>query len=72
MTSHRPLDKTNPEFSTRVFPGYCEYRIENWHLARDGSGQVINGTSGFGWLDASVPIIAGILWKVFFQFCCFQ
>ncbi|KAF9457229.1 hypothetical protein BDZ94DRAFT_1273770 [Collybia nuda] len=61
MTLYRPLHETNPEFSVHLFPGYYEYRVENWRLARDGSGRVIHNVSSFGWVDAFAFIFASIL-----------
>ncbi|KIL69648.1 hypothetical protein M378DRAFT_69222 [Amanita muscaria Koide BX008] len=57
-----PLAATNPEFSLVECPGYHEYRIENWRLARDGSGKVINGVSSLSWVDASLALALSYLW----------
>ena len=45
MRRIRPIPDTHPQFSVLDLPGYREYRVENWHLARDGSGRIIRGTS---------------------------
>lgn len=49
MKRIRPIPDTHPQFSVLDLPGYREYRVENWHLARDGSGRIIRGTSYFLW-----------------------
>ncbi|TRM61880.1 hypothetical protein BD626DRAFT_500808 [Schizophyllum amplum] len=46
-----PLPLTNPELIIIEKPGYTEYRVENWRLARDGSGHVVYGFSGYTWKD---------------------
>ncbi|KAF8628413.1 hypothetical protein AX15_003935 [Amanita polypyramis BW_CC] len=53
---------TNPEFSVLECPGYCEYRIENWRLARDGSGKIITSASGLSWLDAFLAATFSFMW----------
>ncbi|KII88622.1 hypothetical protein PLICRDRAFT_41813 [Plicaturopsis crispa FD-325 SS-3] len=58
----RPLPDTNPEFCILQCPGYREYRVENWHLARDGSGRVVRGTSGWSWKEAIFPAIVSLAW----------
>jgi len=45
MKRIHPIPDTHPQFSVLDLPGYREYRVENWHLARDGSGRIIRGTS---------------------------
>ncbi|TFK76558.1 hypothetical protein BDN72DRAFT_923582 [Pluteus cervinus] len=62
MKQSRPLPVTHPEYSVLEFPGYYEYRIENWHLARDGSGRVIRGARGLSLMDAFVVGLLAILW----------
>ncbi|KAL1735197.1 hypothetical protein EV714DRAFT_201124 [Schizophyllum commune] len=46
-----PLPLTNPELLVIEAHGYTEYRVENWRLARDGSGRVVYGFSGCSWKD---------------------
>ena len=52
----RPLPNISPEFSVFDFPGIREYRVENWHLSRAGTGGVVNGASIFGWQDLLIVI----------------
>ncbi|KAJ7109260.1 hypothetical protein C8R44DRAFT_635407 [Mycena epipterygia] len=51
----------SPEFRVFHHPGFTEYRVENWRLARDGSGRVVSGVSGWTW-QYSLPLIAALLW----------
>src|SRR6266576_2393351 len=53
---------TNPEFSILEYPGYFEYRVENWHLARDGSGRTITRISSLAWLDAILTAALSVTW----------
>ena len=46
-----PLPLTNPELIVIEAHGCTEYRVENWRLARDGSGRVVYGFSGCTWKD---------------------
>jgi phosphatidylinositol N-acetylglucosaminyltransferase subunit H len=52
MPCHRPLAETHPELLVNEHQGFTEFRVENRHLARDGSGVIIKGCFGFTWLDA--------------------
>ncbi|KAJ6630676.1 hypothetical protein B0H10DRAFT_2160093 [Mycena sp. CBHHK59/15] len=52
----------SPEFSVFHYPGSTEYRVENWRLARDGSGRVIMGVSGWTWQYSLLPLILSLLW----------
>jgi len=62
MQHSRPLANTNPEFSVLDFPGFREYRVENWHLSRDGNQSVIRGATGLTWKVAIMPIVLGLIW----------
>lgn len=62
MQRSRPLPVTNPEFSITEFPGFREYRVENWRLARDGSTRVIKGASGLTWRDALGSLFLSLIW----------
>ena len=53
---------TNPEFSVLECPGYSEYRVENWRLARDGSGRTISRISTLSWLDAILAAALSVAW----------
>ncbi|EGN95382.1 hypothetical protein SERLA73DRAFT_186323 [Serpula lacrymans var. lacrymans S7.3] len=57
-----PLPDTHPEFSIIEWPGFWEYRVENWHLARDGSGRVINGAKTWTWFDSVLPLALSFVW----------
>lgn len=47
MSRQRPFLETYPQFSVYDINGYSEYRIENWHLSRDGRDvKVINHALG--------------------------
>ncbi|KAI0053999.1 hypothetical protein FA95DRAFT_1480209 [Auriscalpium vulgare] len=64
MRGSRPLPDTNPELLVLDAQDLCrEYRVENWHLARDGSGRVIRGASGLTWLDGVLVAVSGVLWR---------
>ncbi|KAF8699452.1 hypothetical protein AX14_000952 [Amanita brunnescens Koide BX004] len=53
---------TNPEFSVLECPGYSEYRVENWRLARDGSGRTISRISTLSWLDGILAAALSVAW----------
>ncbi|KAJ7710028.1 hypothetical protein B0H17DRAFT_915938 [Mycena rosella] len=52
----------SPEFAVFQHPGFTEYRVENWRLARDGSGRVFMGVSGWSWQYSLIPLIVSLLW----------
>lgn len=60
MQHTRPLPD-HPEFTVRQYEGVREYRVENWRLARDGSGRVLK-LYGWTWADVVVPIVVAVLW----------
>ncbi|ETW85990.1 hypothetical protein HETIRDRAFT_122293 [Heterobasidion irregulare TC 32-1] len=61
MRRTRPLPDTNPELIVIETPGLCyEYRVENCHLAQDGSRRVEQGTSRLSWKDG---LCTQILWE---------
>lgn len=62
MRRRHPLPDTNPELTVLELPGFCEYRVENWRLARDGSGRVVKGISGWTWRESIAIVILGLLW----------
>ncbi|KIK19630.1 hypothetical protein PISMIDRAFT_107189 [Pisolithus microcarpus 441] len=62
MRSNRPLLDTHPEFSVIEWPTFHEYRVENWRLARDGSGRIIRGAVTWTWLDLCLPLLISFLW----------
>jgi phosphatidylinositol glycan class H protein len=62
MQRFQPLGATNPEFTVLVWPGFREYRVENWHLARNDSSRVIRGATGLTWQVAIVPVVFGFIW----------
>ncbi|KAJ6547444.1 hypothetical protein B0H19DRAFT_268377 [Mycena capillaripes] len=51
-----------PEFVIFRRPGFTEYRVENWRLARDGSGKVLMGVSGWIWYYSLLPLVVSLLW----------
>ncbi|TFK54966.1 hypothetical protein OE88DRAFT_1653552 [Heliocybe sulcata] len=61
----RPLPSTHPEFTVHDNLGYCEYRVENWHLKRDGSGRVVEGYSRLSWKDALLSALFAVMWSFF-------
>ncbi|KAL4076918.1 hypothetical protein V8B97DRAFT_2021604 [Scleroderma yunnanense] len=63
MRRNRPLPATHPEFSVIEWPGFCEYRVENWRLARDGSGRVIRNTAAWSWIDLCFPLFLAFFWS---------
>lgn len=64
MRRSRPLPDTNPELLVIETPGLCrEYRVENWHLARDGSGRIIKGVSRLAWKDVIFAALATLMWS---------
>lgn len=62
MRISQPLFATNPEFLILDFPGYREYRVENWRVTRDGTGRVIYGTTAWTWPCTLVLFIAFVFW----------
>ncbi|KAJ7046655.1 hypothetical protein C8F04DRAFT_204418 [Mycena alexandri] len=52
----------SPEFVILRHPGFTEYRVENWRLARDGSGRILMGVSGWTWQYSLLPLIISLLW----------
>ncbi|KAJ7452537.1 hypothetical protein B0H11DRAFT_2010556 [Mycena galericulata] len=52
----------NPEYVVFHRPGFTEYRVENWRLARDGGGRVVMGVSGWIWPYSLLPLISSLLW----------
>ncbi|KAI6103608.1 hypothetical protein F5141DRAFT_216969 [Pisolithus sp. B1] len=62
MRSTRPLRDTHPEFLVIEWPTFHEYRVENWRLARDGSGRIIRGAVTWTWLDLCLPLFISFLW----------
>ncbi|KAG9318914.1 hypothetical protein JVU11DRAFT_1025 [Chiua virens] len=63
MRQTRPLPERHPEFTVHHWPGFTEYRVENWRLARDGSRRVLRGTSTWSWLDAVILALAATLFQ---------
>ncbi|KAJ7098033.1 hypothetical protein B0H15DRAFT_638770 [Mycena belliarum] len=52
----------SPEFAVLKHPGFTEYRVENWHLARDGTGRIVKGVSKSVWQYSLLPLLASLLW----------
>jgi len=58
----RPLPGTYPELEIRPnWPIYVEYRVNNWKLARDGSGRV---RRGFGWSFWDITVVAVLVYLI--------
>jgi len=62
MKRSRPLPDTHPEYTLLQFPGHYEFRVENWHLSRDGSGTMIQGAKGLSLPDAFLVLALAIFW----------
>ena len=54
----RPLP-THPQFSITHWPGFTEYRVEHWRLARDGSGRFLHRE--VGWSRDVVVLVGAVL-----------
>lgn len=63
MRLTRPLPCTHPELTIIEHPGYQEFRVENWRLARDGSGRIVRGTSIWEWWDVVVFLALSLIWE---------
>jgi len=44
-------------------PNFREYKIENWHLARDGSQRVVKGAHGLTWTSATIIAFLSLAWR---------
>ncbi|TFK42693.1 hypothetical protein BDQ12DRAFT_676642 [Crucibulum laeve] len=62
MQHQCPLPDSYPQFSVLDLPGYREYRVENWRLAKDGTRRVLQGTSGIDWQLAFISLLLAWLW----------
>jgi hypothetical protein len=62
MQQTRPLPDCHPELSVTEWPSFREYRVENWRLARDGSGNVVRGATSWGWIDLCLPVVISFIW----------
>jgi phosphatidylinositol N-acetylglucosaminyltransferase subunit H len=62
MKCIRPLAKTHPELLIVEGRGYREYRVQNSHLARSGSGKIVKGYTSWAWKDAFIVAICALLW----------
>ena len=67
----RPLP-THPEFTIIHWPGFTEYRVEHWRLARDGSGRILR--QAVGWSRDVVVLVGAVLavWVRVTQLCVGQ
>ncbi|THV05306.1 hypothetical protein K435DRAFT_826501 [Dendrothele bispora CBS 962.96] len=57
-----PLPSTHPEFSVLKSDVFCEYRVENWHLSRDGKNSVIRNASSWSLWHSLIPLVLSVLW----------
>jgi len=62
MRRTRPLPDTHPELSVIEWPSFREYRVENWRLARDGSGNIVRGATSWAWIDLCLPVLLSFIW----------
>ena len=61
MRRSRPLPDSYPEFSILEYPGFREYRVENWRLARDGS-RAARKASYLRWRDVITVTLLSLVW----------
>jgi phosphatidylinositol N-acetylglucosaminyltransferase subunit H len=55
----------HPEFLVLDTPDLCrEYRVENWHLARDGSKRVVRSASPPNVWDALIVLMVALVWPL--------
>lgn len=59
MQQTRPLPG-HPEFSVIDYPGYREYCVENFYVARDGSGRIVRRATGLSWYWAVIPVLLSL------------
>lgn len=60
--NQRPyIDNAHPQYRIYTYPDFIEHRIENWHLARDGSGRVVRHDA-WTLTDALVAAILAVSW----------
>ncbi|KXN85484.1 hypothetical protein AN958_11288 [Leucoagaricus sp. SymC.cos] len=59
MPQTRPLIG-HPEFSITNHPGYREYRVDNFYVARDGSGRIVRKATGFSTYCAFAPVLLAL------------
>jgi phosphatidylinositol glycan class H protein len=58
----RPLPRTHPELEIRPsWPLYVEYRVNNWRLAKDGTGRV---RRGFGWSFWDIIMVSALVYLI--------
>ncbi|KAG1756519.1 uncharacterized protein EDB91DRAFT_1325549 [Suillus paluster] len=62
MQQTRPLPDCHPELFVTEWPSFREYRVENWRLARDGSGNVVRGATSGRWIDLCLPVVISFIW----------
>ncbi|OAX43571.1 hypothetical protein K503DRAFT_125953 [Rhizopogon vinicolor AM-OR11-026] len=63
MQRTRPLPDIHPELSVTEWPSFREYRVENWRLARDGSGSIVPGATSWEWIDLCLPVVFSFIWS---------
>jgi len=62
-----PLPDTHPEFTVVRWPGFTEYRVAHYWLARDGSGRIVRGTVVWSWVDAGIIVLLTLIVCVWFE-----
>ena len=62
MRRRPSISNAHPQYRIIKYSEFTEHRIENWYLARDGSGRIIRHDS---WtiLDAILVAIIALLWS---------
>lgn len=61
----KPCPNTHPELLIIDDPGLCrEFRVENWYLSRDGSGNIKHGVHTLTWMDALLVLLGAVLWPL--------
>lgn len=63
----QPFPDTHPEFTVVRWPGFIEYRVANYWLARDGSGQIVRGTTIWSWDDTGVIVLLALVVCAWFE-----
>jgi len=62
-----PLPDTHPEFTVVRLPGFTEYRVANYWLARDGSGRIVRGTIVWSWVDVGMTVVLALIVCAWFE-----
>ncbi|CAK5277748.1 unnamed protein product [Mycena citricolor] len=52
----------SPEFSVHVHSSFIEYRVENWHISRDGTGKRVMGATTWTWYHPFIALAVAVIW----------